>query len=328
MLLSGNYFINIKAYDDFGNFTSEYVTIYLNEIPKTLQSLIYITSNTNQTFIYQEDSIGNSQLVKQLIGNHLLSIGNSKTQHLFVGTDQNGEFFDLNNFNILWNVPVLSSNYPLFIDGSKSEDGNQSHLVLGDGRINSYNKNGNIINTIYSNPQEWFGKFNFQENNVLVESSSSFLDRDLVVYFRQSGIEKQRVEIDGEIVKIVSISSNEYAIFSQFFNESRISIYYENLNQINTDLEIPNSIIYDAILLDNYLIFSSSNGLFKYDFNLNTLNLISSNLKASKIIPSEMDSFVYLTLGTELWTYSGNGNLTYLSNYGDSIRNFIPVYNK
>jgi hypothetical protein len=267
-------------------------------------------------------------LVKQLLGNHLLSIGNSRSQHLFVGTDQNGDFFDLNNFTKLWNVPVLSSNYPLFIDGSKSEDGNQSHLVLGDGRINSYNKNGNIINTIYSNPQEWFGKFNFQDNIVLVESSSSFLDRDLVVYFRQSGSEKQRVEINSEIVKIVSISSSEYAIFSQFFNESRISIYYENLNQINTDLEIQNSIIYDAILLDNYLIFSSSNGLYKYDFNLNTLNSITSNLKASKLIPSEMGSFVYLTVGTELWTYSGNGNLTLLSSYGDSIRNFIPVYNK
>ena len=57
------------------------------------------------------------------------------------------------------------------------------------------------------------------------ESSTSILDRDLVVYFRQSGIEKQRVEIDGEIIKIVSISNNEYAIFSQFLNESRISIY-------------------------------------------------------------------------------------------------------
>jgi hypothetical protein len=328
LLSSGNYFINIKAYDEFGNFTSEYVTIYLSEISKTLESLIYITSNTNQTFIYNQDSLGNSQLVKQLLGNHLLSIGNSRSQHLFVGTDQNGDFFDLNDFTKLWNVPVLSSNYPLFIDGSKSEDGNQSHLVLGNGRINSYNKNGNIINTIYSNPQEWFGKFNFQENIVLVESSSSFLDRDLVVYFRQSGIEKQRVEINGEIVKIVSLSNNEYAIFSQFLNESRISIYNENLNQIYTDLELPNSIIYDAILLDNYLIFSSSSGLFKYDFNLNTLNSISSNIKPSKIIPSEMDSFVYLTVGTELWTYSGNGNLNYLSNYGDSIRNFIPVYNK
>ena len=328
LLLSGNYFINIKAYDEFGNFTSKYITLYLNEIPKTLESLIYITSNTNQTFIYQQDSIGNSQLVKQLQGNHLLSIGNSRSQHLFVGTDQNGDFFDLNNFTKLWNVPVVSSNYPLFIDGSKSEDGSQSHLVLADGRINSYNKNGNIINTIYSNPQEWFGKFNSQENIVLVESSSSFLDRDLVVYFRQSGIEKQRVEINGEIVKIVPVSNNEYAIFSQFLDESRISIYYENLNQIYTDLELPNSIIYDAILLDNYLIFSSSNGLFKYDFNLNTLNSISSNIKPSKIILSEMDSFVYLTVGTELWTYSGNGNLNYLSNYGDSIRNFIPVYNK
>lgn len=328
LLLSGNYFINIKAYDEFGNFNSEYITLYLNEIPKILESLIYITSYTNQTFIYQQDSLGNSQLVKQLSGNHLLSIGNSRSQHLFVGTDQNGDFFDLNNFTKLRNVPVLSSNYPLFIDGSKSEDRNQSHLVLGDGRINSYNKNGNIINTIYSNPQEWFGKFNFQENIVLVESSSSFLDRDLVVYFRQSGIEKQRVEIDGEIVKIVSISNNEYAIFSQFLNESRLSIYNENLNQIYTDLELPNAIIYDAILLDNYLIFSSSNGLYKYDFNLNTLISISSNLKPSKIIPSEMDSFVYLTVGTELWTYSGNGNLSLLTNYGDSIRNFIPVYNK
>ena len=328
LLLSGNYFINIKAYDEFGNFTSEYITLYLNEIPKTLESLIYITSNTNQTFIYQQDSTGNSQLVKQLQGNHLLSIGNSRSQHLFVGTDQNGDFFDLKNFIKLWNVQVLSSNYPLFIDVSKSVNGNQSHLVLADGRINSYNKNGNIINTIYSNPQEWFGKFNFQENIVVVESSSSYLKRDLVVYFRQSGIEKQRIEINGEIVKIVSVSNNEYAIFSQFLDESRISIYYENLNQIFTDLELQNSIIYDAILLDDYLIFSSSNGLFKYDFNLNTLNSISSSIKPSKIIPSEMDNFVYLTVGTELWTYSGNGNLNFLSNYGDSIRNFIPVYNK
>ena len=328
LLLSGNYFINIKAYDEFGNFTSEYITIYLNEIPKTLESLIYITSNTNQTFIYQQDSIGNSQLVKQLQGNHLLSIGNSRSQHLFVGTDQNGNFFDLNNFNKLWNVPVVSSNYPLFIDGSKSEDGVQSHLVLGDGRINSYNKNGNIINAIYSNPQESFGKFNFQEDIVLVESSLSFLDRDLVVYFRQSSIEKQRLEISSVVVKIVSISNNEYAIFSQFLNESRISIYYENLNQLYTDLVLPNSIIYDAKLLDNYLIFSSSNGIYKYDFHLNNLISISSNLKASKIIRSEMDSFVYLTIGTELWTYSENGNLSLMSDYGDSIRNFIPVYNK
>ena len=328
LLLSGNYFINIKAYDKFENFTSKYISIYLNEIPKTLESLIYITSNSNQTFIYQQDSLGNFQLVKQLPGNHILSMGNSRSQHLFVGIDQNGEFFDLNNFNHLWNVPVVSSNYPLFIDLSKSDNGDQSHLVLGDGRIVSYNKNGNIVNSIYSNPQELFGKFNIQNNIVLVESFSSFLDRDLVVYFRQSGIEKQRVEINGEIVKIVPVLNNEYAIFSQFLNVSKISIYYENFNQLYTDLELPNSIIYDAIFINDYLIFSSSSGLYKYDFNLNILNQISPNIKASKIIPNEMDSFIYLTVGTELWTYSVSGNLSLLSDYGDSIRNFIPVYNK
>jgi hypothetical protein len=328
LLLSGSYFINIKAYDEFDNFTSEYISIYLNEIPKTLESLIYITSNSNQTFIYQQDSLGSCQLVKQLSGNHILSMGNSRSQHLFVGSDQNGNFFDLNSFTNLWNVPIASSNNPLFIDGFKSDAGDQSHLVLGDGRIISYNKNGNIINTIYSNPQESFGKFNIQEDIVLVESFSSFLDRDLAIYFRQSGIEKQRVEINGEIVKIVPILNNEYAIFSQFLNVSRISIYYENSNQLYTDLELPNSIIYDARLINNYLMFSSSNGLYKYDFNLNILNQISSSIKASKIILNEMDSFIYLTDGNELWGYSEDGNLSLLSNFVDTIRNFIPIFNK
>tara|TARA_Y100000991_G_C21973599_1_gene350924 strand:- start:2512 stop:3798 length:1287 start_codon:yes stop_codon:yes gene_type:complete len=328
LLLSGNYFINIKAYDEFENFTSEYISIYLNEIPKTLESLIYITSNSNQTFIHQQDSLGNSQLVKQLSGNHILSMGNSRSQHLFVGTDQNGDFIDLNSFTNLWNVPIASPNNLLFIDGSNSNYGDQSHLVLGDGRIISYNKNGNIINTIYSNPQELFGKFNIQEDIVLVETYSSFLERDLSVYFRQSGIEKQRVEINGEIVKIVPILNNEYAIFSQFLNVSRISIYYENLNQLYTDLELPNSIIYDARFINDYLIFSSSNGLYKYDFNLNILNQISSNIKPSKIILNEMDPFIYLTVGDELWTYSEDGNLSFLSSFLDSIRNFIPIYNK
>ena len=328
LLLSGSYFINIKAYDEFENFTSEYISIYLNEIPKTLESLIYITSNSNQTFIYQQDSLGNSLLVKQLSGNHILSMGNSRSQHLFVGSDQNGDFFDLNSFTNLWNVPIASPNNLLFIDGSNSDSGDQSHLVLGDGRIISYNKNGNIINTIYSNHQELFGKFNIQEHIVLVETYSSFLERDLTVYFRQSGIEKQRVEINGEIVKIVPILNNEYAIFSQFLNVSRISIYYENSNQLYTDLELPNSIIYDARLINDYLIFSSSNGLYKYDFNLNILNQISSNIKPSKIILNEIDSFIYLTVGNELWAYSEDGNLSLLSNFIDSIRNFIPVYNK
>tara|TARA_B110000027_G_scaffold47145_2_gene51776 strand:+ start:2506 stop:3792 length:1287 start_codon:yes stop_codon:yes gene_type:complete len=328
LLTSGSYFINIKAYDKSGNFSSEYISIYLNEIPKTLESLIYLTSNNSQTFIYQQDSLGNSQLIKQFAGNHLLSIGNSRSQQLFVGSDQNGEFFDLTNFDNLCYVPVNSVNQPLFIDGSKSDAGNQTHLVLGDGRINTYNKNGTIINTIYSNPQEWFGKFNIQPNIVLVESFSSFLDRDLVVYFRQSGIEKQRIEINGKIFKIIPVSNNEYAIFSQFLNQFTISIYYEDLNQLYTNLQLSNSIIYDAGFLGDYLIFSSSNGLYTYDFNLNILNLISSSLKVSKIILDELDSFFYLIVGSELWTYSDQGNLSLLSIYGDSIRNFIPIYNK
>ena len=41
-----------------------------------------------------------------------------------------------------------------------------------------------------------------------------------------------------------------------------------------------------------------------------------------------MDLFIYLIVGNELWRYNEGGNLSFLSYFMDSIRNFIPVYNK
>jgi hypothetical protein len=50
LINSDNYFINVKSFDDNDNFNSEYVPVYINEVPKILQSTYYIISTNNLTF--------------------------------------------------------------------------------------------------------------------------------------------------------------------------------------------------------------------------------------------------------------------------------------
>ena len=164
LLSSGSYYVNVKAFDKNQNVSSKYILILLNEVPRTLESLFYITSKNDQTYIYELDSTGSLQLKKQINGIHKFSIVNSRHQYLFFATDEVGESIEVNGFTNIWDISTGPSLYPLFIDVSKTDDGDQLHLVTGDGRILSCNKNGNIINNIYSNSQERFGRFNIQQN--------------------------------------------------------------------------------------------------------------------------------------------------------------------
>ena len=135
----------------------------------------------------------------------------------------------------------------------KSYDRN--HLFIGyeDGRIFTFNKDGNIINTIYSSNQDFFGKFFVDEDFILVESRTNSFDKKLVVFYKQSGIEKQRINISGSIKKILSKGNHQYIVASNFLGSSKISIYYENSNLMTTELEMPNCEIYDIIILNNYI---------------------------------------------------------------------------
>lgn len=328
LLSSGSYFVNVKAFDKNQNVSSKYISILLNEVPRTLESLFYITSKNDQTYIYELDTTGSLQLKKQINGIHKFSIVNSRHQYLFFATDEVGESIEVNGFTNIWDISTGPSLYPLFIDVSKTDDGDQLHFVTGDGRILSCNKNGNIINNIYSNSQERFGRFNIQQNIVLVESYSSLLDRDLVVYFRESGIEKQRIETQGEIVKIITVNNNDYLILSHFQNDSKLSTYYLNSNQLFTEIEISNCLIYDAFNRDGEIVLTTSKGVYTYDPISKNLTLVNSNLFFSKIIFDELNNSLYLISVNELWNYNNLGNLNLINTITDTIRDFIPFFNK
>jgi len=328
LISTDNYFINVKSFDENNNYNSEYIPININEVPKTLQATYYITSLNNITYLYENDSLNNLHLKYQISGNYTVSLGNSRHQYLFFGTDQLVECIEPIYYNDIWDLtssnPFINSHTGVY----KTDNGNQLHLGYEDGRIFTFNKEGNTINTIYSNNQDLFGEFFVDEDIVLVENKTSSLDKKLIVFFKQSGIEKQRIITTGTIEKILPLGSQQYFIISNFLGVSKLSIYYENTNIISTELEIPNCNIYDAVILNNNILIASSNGFYSFNLTNNSLNTVSTSHLCDKIVLDELNKNVYLICGKQLWSYNNFSSLNLLNTLQDSIKDFVPFYNK
>ena len=327
LINSDNYFINVKSFDENDNFNSEYVTVYINEVPKILQSTYYIISTNNLTNLYEIDSLNNLHLKCQKPGKYNISIGNSRHQYLFIGTDEIGESVEPLFYTSIWALGTsLSYNFTGVL---KSDDGNQLFVGYEDGRILTINKDGNIINSIYSNNQDFFGEFFVDQDLVLVESKTNSFDKKLVVFFKQSGIEKQRINISGTVKKILPKGNHQYIVASNFFGTAKLNIYYENSNLMTTELEIPNCEIYDVIILNNNnILIASSNGLYNFNLLGNSMSTVSTSHFCNKIVKGEQNQDIYLICGNELWSYNSSGSLNLVNTVFDSIRDYLPFYNK
>ena len=328
LINSDNYFINVKSFDENDNFNSEYVPVYINEVPKILQSTYYIISTNNLTNLYEIDSLNNLHLKCQKPGKYNISIGNSRHQYLFIGTDEIGESVEPLFYTSLWDLSLGTSLSYNFTGVLKSDDGNQLFVGYEDGRIFTINKDGNIINSIYSNNQDFFGEFFVDQDLVLVESKTNSFDKKLVVFFKQSGIEKQRINISGTVKKILPKGNHQYIVASNFFGTAKLNIYYENSNSMTTELEIPNCEIYDVIILNNNILIASSNGLYNFNLLGNSMSTISTSHFCNKIVKGELNQDIYLICGNELWSYNSSGSLNLVNTVFDSIRDYIPFYNK
>ena len=97
---------------------------------------------------------------------------------------------------------------------------------------------------------------------------------------------------------------------------------------MTTELEIPNCEIYDVIILNNNILIASSNGLYNFNLSGNLISTISTSHFCNKIVKGEQNQDIYLICGNELWSYNSSGSLNLVNTVFDSIRDYLPFYNK
>ena len=97
---------------------------------------------------------------------------------------------------------------------------------------------------------------------------------------------------------------------------------------MTTELEMPDCEIYDMIILNNDILIASSSGLYKFSLLGNSITTISNNHICNKIVNEELNQEIYLICGNELWSFDNLSNLNLVNTTFDSIKDYIPYYNK
>ena len=58
------------------------------------------------------------------------------------------------------------------------------------------------------------------------------------------------------------------------------------------------------------------------------MSTISTSHFCNKIVKGEQNQDIYLICGNELWSYNSPGSLNLVNTVFDSIRDYLPFYNK
>ena len=328
LIESESYFVSIKAFDEHNNVNSKYINISLTEIKRVFKGIYFVNNQNENSDVHFIDSNDNVSFVSSLIGNTQLSYLNSKHQYLFIATDQNAFSYTTPHFDEIWSFFPYLTPYPFFSNLTCDVNDDYLYIVLGDGRINAYNKYGQIVNTIYANEQEWFGSIYTDNNIVLSEVFSNSFTRYIAAYFINSGVENQRLQINGKVAKILKKQDDLFIIAINNQNNGGIFLYDLNNNNIWLEIEISNSEIYDALIADELLYIATNLGVYTYEFSTNSLNLDIDIKPIYELNRDHLDGNFLFNDGKNIYRYIYGDSPTTIYSSVDSISNIMLFYNK
>lgn len=331
LLNSGTYYVNVKAFDEENNLSSSYRSIQISEIPRVLKSIYFLTQGHFFTYLYQL-TVGNGFVITENIhsitGNFQKSISNSRHEYIFVGTENVGNAFEHEFFTDLWMINPSLSPYNYFTGLHLTDLGNQLHVVSGDGEIKTFNKNGQITNTIYAAQQEWFGEVVFDDDFIIGEVFSSLISRSIVVLNRNSGAENQRFQNIGEVVKIGKLSDDICYVVNQYQNNMQLKKYSISTNNYWLEYEFPNCNVYDAFYKDNLLFLATDLGFLRFNFNTMSLVNLNGQYPFHNLKYEDISGLFYLTSGSKLCIFDEVNNALNTFDLNDTLTDILLHYNK
>lgn len=331
-LASGSYYIWISAFDGT-NIHDKFRRININEVPKDLK-YIYLFTFVNSTTVrvLRKSPSGPTQQLFDINGDFTGASLSSKFQKFFTCGKITG---NLNAYNAAenqesWSVPVISNPpFPYFDNIGCYND--IIYVSFYDGYIKGYNNNGAIMITANS-PVGSHPSVSFADENYLYADHEkiSGSSRIFGVYYLNTGILKQQITTDYEIVKIFEKDNDNIFLFANQNGQGIIRIYNITDNGTWEPHAISSGQIHDALQVDEdtYLI-ALDNGIYKYQYSVNSLTSYLSGENATIIKYDALNSEVYSCSGSQINVYDYSSHtLINTINLNDSVLDFQFLYNK
>ena len=325
-LSSGNYFIKVSVYDG-KNTTSNFVEISLSAVPLVLKNTFIVSASSNSFNLYEVS--GNSTILKESFNGVFESgTSNSYHQYLFFGSSLSGYGYDPDFSYIPWEIPVNFSFYNYFNRTIYSEEDRLHFISHGSGEVRAYDRIGNGVYALFLNAGEYPEDLLVFNQKVFLEVFKSSFERELVVYFKNSGLEICRLSIDKDIAAILPKSSQELYVLTESNGNCELFIYSILNNSFGLPRALPSGQIHDVVAInDNEIIIAHQSGLLRYTYNNNSLVPIVTQ-QFNKVKYDFLNNLLLASKDNELRYYSNLGNLVGVVTSAEDIADFYLYYNK
>ncbi|WDV47904.1 hypothetical protein PV797_09475 [Clostridiaceae bacterium M8S5] len=141
----------------------------------------------------------------------------------------------------------------------------KSKFILG---LKLYNNNNHIFANIGNEDETaFFACYNIHKNSFKYYNEKDLIDENV-----------QYIHIGKDNIGFITTKLNNKMLFYQFNFET------EKFDKLETNYELNNNLIFDAIFLNQYFILGLDNGVLIYNKSSESYDIILKNIKAEKIV--------------------------------------------
>jgi hypothetical protein len=224
-LPSGTYYLKAVAYDGF-NEKVAYREIILNEVPRVLKT-VFVSKVDSGTLLFIDSLAGSSFQTCAGVASDLTEVNiNSYNQFFVIAGSQSGDLksIDANSFSNLWNFSNPGTSLSNYFSSTYNYD---DKVFVGDksGKIKSYRRTNQPVDVI--DLGNLYAEEMVMNDQFLVCSAvaNSGGQRSIRMYYLQSGIFYQSLNINFEIVKMFRASSDEIVLLCNEGGIGKIKTY-------------------------------------------------------------------------------------------------------
>lgn len=330
-MTSGVYNLAITA-SDGTNSTTKFVELNINEFPKRRNGFILFSNNGTSTNIVKLDSLNNASMLYNVNGDFFNGAVNSINQEVISCGNLSGNLtaYNLSTGISSWNINNNAAGLAHFTGMAI----NQNHTYVGyyNQNIQSYLKSGIPNFSAQALTSFYVEQLSVHNNDLLIteQKHKTTTEIRLVAYYLATGVEKQNVIINKDVVDMYSVSANEMVVFSNNSGNGEIHIFDITQNSIWQPFTLNTGLIDDCteISLGKYLIIQNGD-LILVNYNNFTKTTYLSGINAQKVKYDNLTNQLGVISGAEfsVYDYSSKTKMTTYIN-SEAISDFDFWYNK
>lgn len=332
MLTSGYYYVHVYA-SDGTNTKNDYRKIYINEIPKRFLYVAAVTRvNYNTLQVMKIDSVYNATSMFIFNSDYSASDVNSKNQLLYIAGNYFGNVnaYDLTNNTLAWSIPALiNPPFPCFTN--IYYNGTYALVSNYNGTIKGYDKSGALKYSLNTPAGSYPGKL-YPHNQYLFSELTmvSGGSKSIAVYYYSTSYLMQQLPVTYSVVDFYSKDDDDVFVFVNAAGQGMMKIYSITDNNVWQPIVIPTGKIYSVAQIDaDHYLIAHDNGIYSYNYSLNSLVPFIPGLQADKIKYNSLTGEVYASHAKTISVYDyPSASLVNSVVLSDTICDFHLVFNK